>query len=101
MAVRSIHFVGRLQDELKRRESGDNFVPTSTLMLFDTGKQATFTGSGKALVDFLNDVKFRYSGFGNEATNFYDYHFDEAALRFLKFDESFHTAPGKDCTSSE
>ena len=101
MAVRSTNFVARLQDELKRRENGDNFQPTSTLMLFDTGKQATYTGTGKALSDFLQDLKLRYSGFGNDATSFYDFHFDEAALRYLKFDESFHTAPGKDCTSSK
>ena len=101
MAARATNFVAHLQDELNRQEAGDNFQVTSTLMIFDSGKQATYTGTGKALADFIQDLKLRYTGFGNKPTEFYDYHFDDAALRYLKFDESFHTAPGKDCTSSE
>ena len=101
MTVRSTNFVARLQDELKRRENGDNFVPTSSLMVFDSGKQTTYTGTGRALSDFVQNAKIRYSGYGRPSTSFYDYHFDEADLRYLKFDESFQTAPGKDCTSSE
>ena len=101
LAVRDTHFVSRLIDELKRREKGVNFDPTSSLFVIDTGTQTTYSGSGSALNDFEKNSKISYSGQGTEVANFFQYHFDEAEVRFLKFDESFHTAPRKDCRSSK
>ena len=99
--MRDTNFVARLQDELKRCEDPNNFVPTSSLFVMDTGSQTTFTGTGQALQNFKDNVKIEYSGSASKVVNFFDINFDEADLRYLKFDESFHTAPRKDCRSSK
>ena len=94
------NFVTRLQEELNKRLNPLQPLEAGSLMVFDSGKQTTFTGSGKIFNDFQRDIKLRYSGFASVPAQFYDYHFDDASLRHLKYDESFFTAPGKDVTSS-
>ena len=72
----------------------------ASLVVFDDGNQSTFGGTGHLLTQFKGDNKLRYTGFGSKAACFYDYDFETARLRALKYDESFDTDPKKDVTSS-
>ena len=75
LAVRDTHFVSRLIDELKRRESGGNFDATSSLLVIDTGRQTTYSGTGRALSDFEKNAKISYSGQGSPVANFFSVSF--------------------------
>ena len=59
-----------------------------------TGEQCTISGVGPMYDDFLKTGKLRnYSGFGQEATTFYDKDFESAPLRIMKYDETFYKMP--------
>ena len=82
------------------RMLGKNNKPAGAVIAIDTGEQCTISGVGPMYDEFLWTDKFMdYSGFGEEATPFYDKDFEEAPLRIIKYDETFYRMPYDVCTS--
>ena len=100
--MRLTHYVSRLADELNTRLNPEGHTKSTSLFVVDTGKQTTFTGTGKCLEEFQEKTALKsYSGADTEIAKFYDMNFDTAPLKFIKFDQAFHKVVPYDCRESK
>ena len=77
-------------------------MKSSSLFIIDDSKQTTFSGVGNILEEF-NSAKVikSFSGQGTEPAKFYDVNFDQANLRFMKFDQAYHKVLPYDSRTSK
>ena len=81
-----------LSDQL--RSVGKEIACSSSLLVLDTGEQCTIAGCGPVYDEFIRSGQVKnYSGFGQEATTFYDDNFEAAPLRVINYDEAFYKMP--------
>ena len=68
--------------------------PAGAVIALDTGEECTIAGVGPMFDEFLRIGKLiNYSGYGGEATTFYDHNFEQAPFRLMKYDETFYKMP--------
>ena len=90
--VAATHIADFINDQMK--VLGKATTGTGAVVCIDTGHQCNISGVGKIYDEFIKTVRLtKYSGYGQEATTFYDKDFETAPLCIIKYDETFYKMP--------
>ena len=78
----------------------DNGQKSSCMFMIETGQQATISGEGYLLEDFLKSGKIEnFSGLGTKLKRIHERDFKDAAYRLVKSDETFYHLNYDSCSS--